>query len=142
MNSVQHCKTIYDKNKIIEFNIMWLWESQCYYNINRSYQMFCIAKIKIIKVHVKKYYLQIISWFCFFEIFYLEIFHDFISFEIVVKTLLKIVQESGFNLFQPKFKKNLICTSFHFLSWSVEISQKNKTLVPTSYHTLVLCMWR
>jgi hypothetical protein len=110
---VQHCKTIYDKNKIIEFNIMWLWESQCYYNINRSYQMFCTAKIKIIKVHMKKDYLEIISWLFFFEIFYLEIFHDFIFFEIVFKTLLKIVKEFGFKLFQPKFKKKLqnICTN-------------------------------
>jgi hypothetical protein len=120
MNLVQHlAKPFMTKARsqsltLCEFDIMWLWESQCYYNINHSFQMFCIAKVKIIKVHMKNYYLEIISWFYFIFKFYLEIFHDFIPFDVVSKTLLKIVQEFGFNLFQPRFKKKLVCSSFYF----------------------------
>jgi hypothetical protein len=50
-----------------------------------------------------------------FLIFYQEIFHDFIFFDVMSKTLLKILQEFGFNLFQPNFKKNMVCTSFYFV---------------------------
>jgi hypothetical protein len=117
---------------------MWLWESKCYYNINHSYQMFCIAEVKIIKVHMKKYYLEIISWFFFFEILYLEISHDFISFERVSKTLLKIVQESRCNPFQPKFKKNLVCTSFYFVIKWWNFTQKQNICTNILSHSLPL----